>query len=572
MFGRSPHDYYFGTENDPFGYSLAILASNHSNISVDGSCSDVLSKDWSDRCYFVQNNDNCQDVDGFINYVSILYCTFGKSLFPLAIIIYIVWLLVLFIALAVSADDYFCPSIEVISKVLRLSQNIAGVTIMALGNGAPDIFSALAGIGQDRPELVFGELIGAGVFLTTVVAGAVTVTQPFKLMERPFLRDVSFYIFAAFLAFFIFWRQEIRLVDSIGFLALYLIYIAVVLIGRYINTRNRQEIPYFNQEDDEVDNAENQITVPHHPTVTGNPPEIQLVPESPSCTSVKTNFKLFLSALNPIDLEEWKETSWFWRAFQVLKSPVNVLFTLTIPVVDKEKPRENWCQYLGILQCILGPVFSVFAINVAFDAIPGSHVQVWHITLLAGVLLALIVGFTSRSVPPRYHFLFAFAGFIISIVWIYIIANELVSLLKAFGVMFGLSDAILGLTVLAWGNSIGDMIADTSMAKRGSPRAGFSACFGGPLFNLLIGIGLPFTIQILQGGGTAIALVCNKMTLVLSVGLGVSLAFSFLVMPIRKFQATKLYGFILILIYVVFLSVCIVFEFTVMKKGDDTCF
>ena len=32
--------------------------------------------------------------------------------------------------------------------LLRLSQNIAGVTLLALGNGAPDIFSALAGIGQ----------------------------------------------------------------------------------------------------------------------------------------------------------------------------------------------------------------------------------------------------------------------------------------------------------------------------------------------------------------------------------------------------------------------------------------
>ena len=34
-----------------------------------------------------------------------------------------------------------------------------------------------------------------------------------------------------------------------------------------------------------------------------------------------------------------------------------------------------------------------------------------------------------------------------------------------FGVIFGLTDAILGLTVLAWGNSIGDLIADTAMAK-----------------------------------------------------------------------------------------------------------
>ena len=42
---------------------------------------------------------------------------------------------------------------------------------MAFGNGSSDVFSSLAGIGQDRPELVFGELIGAGVFITTCVAG-----------------------------------------------------------------------------------------------------------------------------------------------------------------------------------------------------------------------------------------------------------------------------------------------------------------------------------------------------------------------------------------------------------------
>jgi len=562
MFGRSPHDYYFGREvGDP-------------NISISGSCSEILSEDWTNRCYFARNNDNCSDADGFVHYIILLYCTFGKSLFPLAIIIYLAWLLVLFIALAVSADDYFCPSIEIISKVLRLSQNIAGVTIMALGNGAPDIFSSLAGIGQDRPELVFGELFGAGVFCTTAVAGFVSVTQPFKLMERPFLRDVSFYLLAGFAAFYIFWRQEIRLGDAVGFLVMYVVYIAVVLIGRYIHNRNRQEVPYFTQQNEEESNEPEQTSppVPHHPTQTGNPPEIQLLPESPSCTSVNMNVKLFIRAVNPIDMEEWRETNWFWRVYQVIKSPVDVLFRVTTPVVDKDKPRDNWCQYLAIVQCVLGPLFSVFAVNIALDSIAGSSLQVWHITLLAGVLLACLVGFTSRSSQPKYHSLFAFAGFVISIVWIYIIANEVVSLLKAFGVMFGLSDAILGLTVLAWGNSIGDFIADTSMARRGSPRAGFSAAFGGPLFNLLIGIGLPFTIQILSGGGKSISLVCNKMTLVLSVGLCISLVFSFLVMPLRKFQANKLYGSILIVMYVIFLSVCVVFEFTLMKNGNDSCF
>ena len=43
---------------------------------------------------------------------------------------------------------------------------------------------------------MFGSLFGAGVFVTTCVAGAVSIAKPFKLMERPFLR-----CFFAFLGF-----------------------------------------------------------------------------------------------------------------------------------------------------------------------------------------------------------------------------------------------------------------------------------------------------------------------------------------------------------------------------------
>ena len=48
---------------------------------------------------------------------------------------------------------------------------------------------------------------------------------------------------------------------------------------------------------------------------------------------------------------------------------------------------------------------------------------------------------------------FAWLGFAVSIVWIYSIANEIVNLLQVFGIVMKLSDGILGLTLLAWGNS-----------------------------------------------------------------------------------------------------------------------
>ena len=49
------------------------------------------------------------------------------------------------------------------------------------------------------------------MFVTTAVAGAVSLAQPFKLMERPFLRDVTFYLISAFWAFYIFWSQVSQL-------------------------------------------------------------------------------------------------------------------------------------------------------------------------------------------------------------------------------------------------------------------------------------------------------------------------------------------------------------------------
>ncbi|KAH8831563.1 Sodium/calcium exchanger protein-domain-containing protein [Flagelloscypha sp. PMI_526] len=68
------------------------------------------------------------------------------------------------------------------------------------------------------------------------------------------------------------------------------------------------------------------------------------------------------------------------------------------------------------------------------------------------------------------------------------IADEVVQVLQTFGFIFGLSDAIIGLTVFAVGNSLADLVANMSVAVF-APIMGFAACFGGPMLNILIGVG-----------------------------------------------------------------------------------
>ena len=71
------------------------------------------------QCDFVKHNDYCQDADGYLNYVEILYCNFAGHLTYLGVFVYSLWIAVLFVALAVSTDDFFCPNLATISKTLR---------------------------------------------------------------------------------------------------------------------------------------------------------------------------------------------------------------------------------------------------------------------------------------------------------------------------------------------------------------------------------------------------------------------------------------------------------------------
>jgi sodium/potassium/calcium exchanger 6 len=106
------------------------------------------------------------------------------------------------------------------------------------------------------------------------------------------------------------------------------------------------------------------------------------------------------------------------------------------------------------------------------------------------IVFAILILTTTPSKPPKYRFLLCFLGFVVAIAWISTIANEVVGVLKAFGVILGISDAILGLTIFAVGNSLGDLVADITVARLGYPVMALSACFGGPMLNILLGIGL----------------------------------------------------------------------------------
>lgn len=87
-----------------------------------------------------------------------------------------------------------------------------------------------------------------------------------------------------------------------------------------------------------------------------------------------------------------------------------------------------------------------------------------------------------------------------SIVWIWFVANILVDVLQLLGYISGITPAYLALTLLALGNAIGDFVADLAISKMGMGELAVTGCVAGPLFNLLLGMGISLTKSIATQG------------------------------------------------------------------------
>jgi sodium/potassium/calcium exchanger 6 len=400
-----------------------------------------------------------------------------------------------------TAEANFCPSLTEISRYLKLSPNIAGVTFLALGNGAPDIASIIAGVLSGSTGFGVGEPIGAGLFVTTSVMAAVVLFSEVTVDGVPFLRDVITYLISIGFVFAIYLSGQIVLWQSLMCLAIYLAYVSTVVIGRLVfvyiiqprqakaivsdedseehaewyslDDKRRQSLyvgsryfpklglMYSDQEkplrrapiainaptpqDEETPRDMGTMVIEDHFSPIDNE-ESKIIYEEEEEEDDYTGFwgKVRQRRDMLLDWIEWDEKSLFQKIFYFIEWPTVLARNLTIPIADP----QDWSKFFAVVSPpFIGP-FILFSLQKLDQNVGDSPFPLWALLAIIGVVVSIVILITSnRRQPPIYHFVFVFATFGISILWIMIIANELVGLLQAMGVMFKISDGILAMTV-----------------------------------------------------------------------------------------------------------------------------
>ncbi|XP_048369638.1 mitochondrial sodium/calcium exchanger protein [Sphaerodactylus townsendi] len=534
----------------------------YSGRSVD--CREVKKQNVSERCSFIRSNPDCRMDGGFLNYLNGIFCVFPADLQPVAVTLYILWLFYLFLILGVTAEKFFCPNLSAISTKLKLAHNVAGVTFLAFGNGAPDVFSAVVAFSDPRTAgLAIGALFGAGIFVTTIVAGGIAMVRPFTTASRPFLRDAIFYMVAVFLTFVALYFEQVTLAEALSYIGLYVFYVLTVVVSTWLHKRQHRErlLPSTPAEPELPRDSEDGDSS----SFNGGDYREEYQPLLPS---EESTLQILTHSMNPLDYRKWRRKPCYWRVLKVFKLPVEVLLLLTVPVVDPDREDQNWKRPLNCLHLVTAPLICIITLKsgeYGFHKIQDVF-PVWGVVALAGALLAVIVFCTTKNEePPRYHIVFAFLGFLVSAMWINAAATEVVNILRTLGVIFRLSNTVLGLTLLAWGNSIGDTFSDLTMARQGYPRMAFSACFGGIIFNMLVGVGLGCLLQMTNTKLVVKLEPDSLLVWILAGALGLSLVFSFIAVPAQCFRLSRGYGCCLIVYYLAFLTVALLTEFKVIR-------
>ncbi|MFW6019591.1 MAG: calcium/sodium antiporter [Bacteroidales bacterium] len=143
------------------------------------------------------------------------------------------------------------------------------------------------------------------------------------------------------------------------------------------------------------------------------------------------------------------------------------------------------------------------------------------------------------------------ANFSISIIWIALLSWLLVNSAIKISAILNVPEGIIALTVLAIGTSIPDMITSLIVAKKGRGGMAISNALGSNVFDILLGLGLPWFIVILLTGESVE--VFSKNIFLSVILLFSSVMVFFLLLMMRRWQIRKPTGLFLLALYLAYL-------------------
>ncbi|XP_053107000.1 sodium/potassium/calcium exchanger 3 isoform X2 [Hemicordylus capensis] len=511
----------------------------------------------------------------------------------------------MFYALAIVCDDFFVPSLEKICERLHLSEDVAGATFMAAGSSAPELFTSVIGVFITKGDVGVGTIVGSAVFNILCIIGVcgLFAGQIVALSSWSLLRDSMYYTCSVVALILFIYDEKVSWWESLVLVLMYFIYILIMKYNsnlkhiferRTKNATNMVNGLASNTEMDDNSNCDATVVLlkkgnfhrkasvimvdellsayPHQLSfseaglrimITSHfPPRTRLSMASrmlinerqrlinsrvytngESEVAIKVPFKHAVeNGSGPSNSADRNGTRRDEDAAEAGNETENENEDNENNQDDDEEEEDNGGPYTP------------------FDP-PSGKVEAakWLFTWPLSLLLYFTVPNCNK---PRWEkwFLVTFAS---STLWIAGFSYIMVWMVTIIGYTLGIPDVIMGITFLAAGTSVPDCMASLIVARQGMGDMAVSNSIGSNVFDILIGLGLPWSLQTLAVEyGSYIQL--NSRGLIYSVGLLLASVFvTVFGVHLNKWKLDKKLGIVCLALYGIFLCFSILTEFNV---------
>eukprot|EP00794_Sanderia_malayensis_P017842 gene17842-19623_t len=384
---------------------------------------------------------------------------------------------------------------------LNLTEDVAGATFMAAGSSAPELFTSIIGVFIAHGDIGSGTIIGSAVFNVLVILSLVGVCagKAVPLTRWPLFRDsVSYSITVAAL---ILVRKLVFIVD---------VYLLLCTdesslkkskslmkakfnkkIVAYLKSKapkkddtrqkleegksiNNQSLPCGLQSPYSAENEEIRLFGRRDRRLTWREVGMMIMLTNRFTPATRFRAAGLIVRLRKDELKEEHENLLFNHEDNEEKTwHIDIegdIARETHDMTDKEETAD---------EIFVSPRGSVY------------QTVYWYISL---PLIALLHFTIPDCKTARWEKWFM-ATFLMSVIWIAMFSYILVWMVTVIGYTSGIPDVIMGITFLAAGTSVPDAIASLIVARQGQGDMAVSNSIGSNVFDILIGLALPWLIK-----------------------------------------------------------------------------
>ncbi|XP_042901607.1 sodium/potassium/calcium exchanger 5 [Parasteatoda tepidariorum] len=427
------------------------------------------------------------------------------------------------LVLAIVCDQFFVPTLEIIAESLNVPVDVAGATFMAIGTSSPELYSAVIGSFVTKGDIGIGTIVGSAVFNilgVTSVTGILLWNTESAVDWYPISRDSLVYIFSVTTLICVIQDNVVTSVESI---------LLIMMFGVYIT------VMYFN-------------------------------------SSIKEWGEGTME-----DLHRWWKKSRRARASSFGKRKSLSLkatrigdprLLLTASVThDSAKSTENDVpddkSDTSSEESDVDDDFSPWVIPQE-----GKFVFLqWLITWPAVFILTYTI--PSCRKPNQGNYILTFIS---SVVWIGIISYLCSWMVTIISHTFGLPDSVAGLTILAAGISVPEIIASVIVVKSGLANMAICNLIGSNIFDILFCLGVPWFIKTFFFSKTSSLIINSSALTYTTLTLLSTVVLLFVTFSLSGWKLNRKVGLMCLVLYVAFLVIACMCELNVFgDMNPPTC-